>query len=47
MTNTISFWLGALVLGFFAYDYFVMDWFMTVYLGRKLLEFIEYLAFWR
>jgi len=47
MTNTISIWLAFAILGFFALDYFYLDLNAPVYLGRKLLELIEYLAFWR
>ncbi len=47
MTNTIAFWLAAAILGFLALDYFVLDLQAPVYLGRKLLELIEYIAFWR
>ncbi len=47
MTNTIALWLAALILGFLALDYFVLDWDVPVFLGRKLLDLIEWMAFWR
>lgn len=47
MTNSISIWLGLLILGFLGVDYFYLDWQMSIFLGRKLLAMIEYIAFWR
>lgn len=47
MTNFIAFWLGALILGFLLVDYLVYDWAVVLFLGRKFLEFSEYIAFWR
>jgi len=47
MTNTIAFWLAVLILAFFTFDYFFMEDDMFVFLGRKLLDLLEYLAFWR
>lgn len=47
MTNIIAIWLGVIILGFLALDYFVLDWDSPLFLGRKLLELVEYLAFWR
>lgn len=47
MTNTIAIWLALLILGFLAVDFHQYDWEMTIYLGRKLVELVEWLAFWR
>jgi len=47
MTNAISIWLGLLIVGFLVLDHYVLDWEVALYLGRKLLEFVEYIAFWR
>jgi len=47
MTNTIALWLAALILGFLALDHFYLDWNAPVFLGRKLLDLIEWMAFWR
>ena len=47
MTNQIALGLGALILLFFGVDYLVYQWDLTVFLGRKLVELIEWMAFWR
>ena len=47
MTNRISIWLGAALLGLVALDFVFFNWDGSLFLGRKLLELIEYLAFWR
>jgi hypothetical protein len=47
MTNTISIWLAILIIGFFAVDYFFLGWDTPVFLGRKLGDLIEWMAFWR
>ncbi len=47
MNNAIAFSLFALIVGFFAFDSFVLDGQMTVFLGRKFLELVRYVAFWR
>ncbi len=47
MTNKIAIALGLLILSIFALDQFVFGWDLLVFLGRKLSELIEYLAFWR
>jgi len=47
MTNFIAFWLGVVILGVLALDYFVFGWDAPLFLGRKFLEFTEYVAFWR
>ena len=47
MTNRIAFALLALILAFFLADYFWLNLGAPVFLGRKFLDFIEYLAFWR
>jgi len=47
MTNTISIWLAVLILGFFALDYFLLDLNAPIFLARKFLQFMEYIAFWR
>ena len=47
MTNMISFWLAALIIGFLALDYFYLGLDAPIYLARKLTELIEYIAFWR
>ena len=47
MTNTLSLWLGGLLIAALAYDFAVQDWQTSIFLGRRLLELTEYIAFWR
>ena len=47
MTNTIAFWLALLIAALLATDYFFYDWANTVFLLRKFLALIEWMAFWR
>ncbi len=47
MTNTISFWLGLLILALVAVDWLYLDWQLTLFLARKFVDMIEYVAFWR
>ncbi len=47
MTNTIALILGFLLIALFAVDYVVFDWANTLFLLRKLVALIEWLAFWR
>jgi hypothetical protein len=47
MTNKTAVFLGLLIVGFFALDHFVLHWDAPVFLMRKLVALIEYLAFWR
>ncbi len=45
MTNTLAIGLGALILLGLGVDYAVYEWDNTVFLGRKLVDLIEWLAF--
>ena len=47
MTNAVAFWLAALIVGFLALDLFVLGWEVPLFLGRKFLALLEYIAFWR
>ncbi|PIV79332.1 MAG: hypothetical protein COW54_05105 [Rhodobacteraceae bacterium CG17_big_fil_post_rev_8_21_14_2_50_63_15] len=47
MTNRIAITLGALILGGVALDVAINDSAALVFAGRKLVDLIEYLAFWR
>ena len=47
MTNQIAILLGALILIGLGLDWAFGDWNATLYLGRKLAELIEWMAFWR
>ena len=47
MTNTIAVALGGTIVVFFGLDYALNDSDAAVFLGRKMLELIEWVAFWR
>jgi hypothetical protein len=47
MTNTIAIWLFCVIAALLGYDYYQYDWANTVFLLRKFLELVEWLAFWR
>jgi hypothetical protein len=47
MTNRIAIVLGLLILGGVAYDVLRNDLSGLLFLARKLMDLIEYLAFWR
>jgi hypothetical protein len=47
MTNTVAIWLGVLIVGFFLLDQFVLDLGAGLFLAKRGLDLIEYLAFWR
>ncbi len=47
MTNRIALFLALAVIGVFAVDACAFDGNLPVFLGRKGLEFTEWLAFWR
>ena len=47
MTNSIAVWLALLIAAFFAVDYVQFDWAMTVFLLRKFLDLLAWVAFWR
>lgn len=47
MTNQIALFLGALILIGLGLDHVYFDWSNTIFLARKLFDFIEWLAFWR
>lgn len=47
MTNRLALGLAGIILIALAIDYYIYDWAITLYLGRKLIELIEWLAFWR
>lgn len=47
MTNTLAIGLGAIILGLLALDYALYDWTYVTFLGRKLIDLIEWMAFWR
>jgi hypothetical protein len=47
MTNKLAIFLGGMILLILAVDHFYLGWGLPVILGVKLVDFIEYLAFWR
>jgi hypothetical protein len=47
MTNRIALGLGVTLLGLFCLDAFAFDWTASLFLGSKLVDFIDYIAFWR
>lgn len=47
ITNKIAVGLALLVLAFLAVDYHFTGWAMVLFLARKFILLIEYLAFWR
>ncbi|VVT23091.1 Thiamine biosynthesis protein ThiC [Roseovarius sp. EC-HK134] len=47
MTNTIAIGLGGIVLVAIGADVILNDSQSTLFLGRKLIDLIEYVAFWR
>lgn len=47
MTNKIALGLAVLILGAFAVDLLFLGGGLPVFLGRRLAELIEWVAFWR
>lgn len=47
MTNTIALWLGGLILAALAIDIVFYGTEHLVFLAKKMLELMEWLAFWR
>ncbi len=47
MTNTIAFWLVVIILVGFGLDYLLFDSAGGIFLGRKGLDLLQWVAFWR
>ncbi|HEY9039739.1 MAG TPA: hypothetical protein VIN05_12455 [Roseovarius sp.] len=47
MTNRIAFWLFLLIVLAFMLDYWIQGFDGLIFLGGKLGELTEWLAFWR
>ncbi len=47
MTNTLTIWIVALIAGFFLVDHFILHLGAPLFLARKGMDLIDYLAFWR
>ncbi|WP_333713424.1 hypothetical protein [Yoonia sp.] len=47
MTNKLAIWLALIVAALLAFDFYRYDWANTVFLFRKFIDLIEWMAFWR
>jgi hypothetical protein len=47
MSTKIALSLALLIAGFFVLDHFVLQMNAGVFLGKKLIELVNYLAIWR
>ncbi len=47
MTNRIAIALALVILALFAIDAYAFGGALPVFLGRKGLDFLEWIAFWR
>lgn len=47
MTNRIALWLGALIVGLIAVDVMLFGSEYSVFVGKKMVDLIEWMAFWR
>jgi len=47
MTSKIALWLGGIIVALFVLDFAVYGGANSVFLGRRWLELLEYIAFWR
>jgi len=47
MTNPVALVLGLLLIGLVAVDVMIYGTEHLIFLGKKLFEFIEWIAFWR
>ncbi|MEL7014045.1 MAG: hypothetical protein AAFO72_12285 [Pseudomonadota bacterium] len=47
MTNIVALVLGLVIAAGLAVDYFQFDFQGTLFLARRMLDLVEWLAFWR
>ena len=47
MTNALAIGIGIVIAGFFLLDHFVLHLGAPLFLARKGMDLIEWLAFWR
>ncbi|MBE0413320.1 hypothetical protein [Yoonia sp.] len=47
MTNTIAFFLAAVIIGLFALDYFILAWGLPILVMQRLITLIDAISFWR
>ena len=46
MTNAVAYWIAGLVLAILVAN-FALDWQLHVFLGRRFLDLVQWIAFWR
>ncbi|MFD2175083.1 hypothetical protein [Rhodobacter lacus] len=47
MTDKIAIWIATIVVLFFGIDALVFDGFSAVFLAHRMLDLIDWVAFWR
>ncbi len=47
MTNSLAIWLVLIILAAFGVDYVLFDFSASIFLGRKGVDLLQWLAFWR
>ena len=47
MTNTIAIVLGLMIVGALGVDYLIYGSEHLIFLGKKMFDLIEWMAFWR
>jgi hypothetical protein len=47
MTNQVAVALGIIIVIALGVDGIMFDWANTVFVGRKFVDLVEWLAFWR
>ncbi|WP_425045481.1 hypothetical protein [Primorskyibacter sp. S87] len=47
MTNQIAIWLGSFIIAALVIDVAFFGTEHLIFLGKKLFEFLEWIAFWR
>ncbi len=47
MTNTIAFYLGLVILVALGLDFVFNDFMASLFMARKFLELLNWIAFWR
>ncbi|MCB5198279.1 hypothetical protein LGQ03_03405 [Loktanella sp. TSTF-M6] len=47
MTNAVAIGILIAIAAFFALDHYVLHWEAPLFLARKFVELLQWLAFWR
>lgn len=47
MTNALAIWIGILLAACVAADALLFDWTYSMFLARKFLDVLRWMAFWR